>query len=233
MSEFKWRGGQVTRIEALTDAVFGFAITFLFVSFDVPTDFDALLLQLKGFIPFAACFALLIMVWVYHYKLFGRFDLDDGLTMFLNSILLFVVLFYIYPLKFVFTSWLGRSTTFSSWDQVGSMMALYAAGFAAVFLVFGLMYAHALRRRRELKMTEDDVFFALEHIAGCAVMVLVGVASLILAQTVPLRWVAPAAGFIYFTIGPVQWWRARWMAKNRNRLTAAWVATEVVVPEAT
>ena len=42
MSEFKWRGGQVTRIEALTDAVFGFAITFLFVSFDVPNDFDAL-----------------------------------------------------------------------------------------------------------------------------------------------------------------------------------------------
>ena len=233
MSEFKWRGGQVTRIEALTDAVFGFAITFLFVSFDVPTDYDALVVQLKGFVPFAACFALLIMVWMYHYQLFGRFDLDDGIAMFLNSILLFVVLFYIYPLKFVFTSWLSRSTTFSSWDQVGSMMALYAAGFVAVFLVFGLMYAHALRRRRELKMTEADVFFALEHLYGCGIMVAVGVISLILSQTVPIAWAAPVAGFTYFAIGPAQWYRMRWMARNRSRLTSAWLAAEVVAPEAT
>ena len=51
--QFKWRGGQVTRVEALTDAVFGFAITLLFVAFDVPKSFDAMLAQLAGFVSFA------------------------------------------------------------------------------------------------------------------------------------------------------------------------------------
>jgi uncharacterized membrane protein len=219
-TQFKWRGGQVTRIEALTDAVFGFAITFLFISFDVPADFDALVVQLRGFVPFAACFALLILVWVQHYKLFGRFDLDDATTLVLNSLLLFVVLFYIYPLKFVFSAWIGGSKTFSSWDQLRSMMTLYAAGFIAVYVVFGLMYHHAYRKRRALNLNDDDVFFAVQHIGVCVVMVVVGVLSIVLAQTVPVRVAAPAAGFSYFLIGPAQWVSASWLAKNRAQILA-------------
>jgi uncharacterized membrane protein len=221
MRNMKWRGGQVTRIEALTDAVFGFAITFLFVSFDVPTDFDALLVQLRGFLPFAACFALLLLVWRYHYKLFGRFDMDDAITLFLNSVLLFVVLFFIYPLKFVFTSWLGRESTFSSWDQIRSMMTLYSAGYIAVFVVFGLLYMHAYRRRKELELDEDDIFYAIDHVGECAVMIFIGLVSIVLAQTVqPIQAAAPAAGFIYATIGPLQWWKAKWLAKKRARILA-------------
>jgi uncharacterized membrane protein len=216
----KWRGGQVTRIEALTDAVFGFAIAFLFVSLDVPTDFDALMTQLRGFIPFAACFALLILVWVYHYRLFGRFDLDDATTLFLNSVLLFVVLFYVYPLKFVFSSWLGRSSTFSSWEQIRSMMTLYAIGFMAVFIVFGLMYFHVYRKRDVLQLDEDDVFFALGHVGECVVMVVISLISIVLAQTMPVRAAAPVAGFFYMTIGPAQWLKAKWMEKNRVALMA-------------
>ena len=217
----KWRGGQVTRIEALTDAVFGFAIAFLFVTSDVPTDFDALMLQLRGFIPFAACFALIILVWMYHYKLFGRFDMDDGVTLFLNSVLLFVVLFYVYPLKFVFTSWLGEASTFSDWEQIRSMMTLYGIGFAAVFLVFGLMYLHVYRKRRQLELNEEDVFFALSHVGECTVMIVIAAISVVLAQIVqPIQAAAPAAGFFYMTIGPAQWLKARWMHKNRVTLMA-------------
>jgi uncharacterized membrane protein len=217
MTNVKWRGGQVTRIEALTDAVFGFAITFLFVSFDVPTDFDALTVQLRGFIPFAGCFALLLLVWFYHYKLFGKFDLDDGYTMMLNSVLLFVVLFYIFPLKFVFTAWLGGGKTFSNFEQIRSMMTLYSAGYCAVFVVFGLMYYHAYRKRAELALNDDDVFFAVQHIGECGVMVFVGALSVVLAQTVPVRQSALAAGFVYMIIGPLQWYRSVWMAKRRTQ----------------
>jgi uncharacterized membrane protein len=216
MNNVKWRGGQVTRIEALTDAVFGFAITFLFVSFDVPADFDALLLQLRGFIPFAFCFALLLLVWYYHYKLFGKYDLDDGFTMLLNSVLLFVVLFYIFPLKFVFTSWLGGGRTFSDYEQIRTMMSIYSAGYCAVFIVFGLMYHHAYRMRGQLQLNEDEAFYALQHVGECVVMVLVGLTSIVLAQTAPLRWSAFAAGFIYMTIGPLQWYRSVWMSRRRH-----------------
>ena len=52
-------------------------------------------------------FAALILVWSYHYRLFSRFDLEDLWTIVLNSVLLFLVLFYVYPLKFLMTMLIG------------------------------------------------------------------------------------------------------------------------------
>ena len=40
---FRWRGEEITRIEGLSDAVFGFAVALLIVSTEVPKTFDALL----------------------------------------------------------------------------------------------------------------------------------------------------------------------------------------------
>lgn len=80
----RWRGGGSTRIETLTDAVFGFSVTLLVVSLEVPDTFDDLLVTLRGFLAFAASFALLILVWWYHYRLFDRFHLEDGFTVFLG-----------------------------------------------------------------------------------------------------------------------------------------------------
>ena len=36
---FRWRGKEISRIEGLSDAVFGFAITLLVVSLEVPKKF--------------------------------------------------------------------------------------------------------------------------------------------------------------------------------------------------
>jgi hypothetical protein len=72
-----------------------------------------------------------------------------------------------------------------------------------------------------LQLTGDDVFYALEHVGGCVVMISVGLASVILAQTMPIKWAAPAAGFIYFLIGPLQWYRSVWMNKRRLSFTHA------------
>lgn len=223
--QFKWRGGQVTRIEALTDAVFGFAITLLFVSFDVPQSFDALLTQLTGFISFAACFALITLVWYYHYKLFSRFDMDDGWTILLNSLLLFVVLFYVYPLKFTFQATFsfigGDVSAFSDHArQLPLMMAIYALGFIAVFLVFALMYLHAYRKRETLRLSEEDKLFALDHVGVCLVMCGIGVLSLIIAYVVPWQLSGLAAGFTYGLIGPAQVINAKVIRARRRRRAA-------------
>jgi uncharacterized membrane protein len=73
---FRWRGGEITRLEAFTDAVFAFAVTLLVVSLEVPRTFDELLLAIKGFVGFALCFTILVQVWYYHYK-FSRHALHD------------------------------------------------------------------------------------------------------------------------------------------------------------
>lgn len=206
----RWRGGQVTRIEALSDAVFGFAIALLVVSMDVPTKFSDLTAMMAGFVPFAFTFALIILVWSYHYRLFSRYDLEDSYTIVLNSVLLFVVLFYIYPLKFVagflFKTFSGQSTAgvFSSHEDIPMMMTIYAAGFTAVFVVFALLYLHAYRLRDRMQLTQLQIVAAQHHIADCAIMAGAGLFSIALAQLLPASIGGPAAGFSYFLIGPAQ-----------------------------
>src|ERR1043166_7723219 len=108
--KFRWRSHEVSRIEGLSDAVFGFAVTLLVVSLEVPKTFGELMEAMRGFGAFAICFTLLIVVWYNQYKFFRRYALQDNYTIVLNSALLFVVLFYVYPLKFVFTFLIGIFT---------------------------------------------------------------------------------------------------------------------------
>lgn len=64
-------GPGVHRIEAFSDAVFAFALTLLVVSLEVPDSFDELLARIRGFIPFAASFAIVAWLSGYLYMLPG------------------------------------------------------------------------------------------------------------------------------------------------------------------
>src|SRR5216683_3327395 len=101
--KFRWRSHEISRTESLSDAVFGFAITLLVVSLEVPRTYGELMQTMRGFGAFAISFTLLFMVWFNQYKFFRRYGLQDNLTVCLNAVLLFVVLFYVYPLKFLFS----------------------------------------------------------------------------------------------------------------------------------
>src|SRR5690349_17376740 len=91
---FRRRSSEITRIEAFSDVVFGFSLALLVVSLEVPRTFGELMADMRGFVPFAICFALLAQVWWLHHNFFRRYGLDDGTTAVLNFILLFVILFY-------------------------------------------------------------------------------------------------------------------------------------------
>jgi uncharacterized membrane protein len=154
---FSWRGQEVLRMEGFADAVFGFALTLLVVSLEVPNTFDELLATMRGFFAFAISGLLLYAVWFDHYMFFRRYGLQDTLTMHLSSVLLFVVLFYVYPLKFLFTALMDQLLGFST--QVGSstgdvvetirtgqwplLIVLFGVGFVVVQLVFFLLYWRA------------------------------------------------------------------------------------------
>jgi uncharacterized membrane protein len=133
--------------------VFGFAITLLVVSLEVPADFDALMQVMKGLPVFAVTFAILLMMWQEHHNLFKRFPSSDGPTIWLNGALLFVVVAYIYPLKFLFSGIVGpggmrfgQNSSFIRFDQMTPLMLIYGAGFSAIFLLFAAMYWRASRR---------------------------------------------------------------------------------------
>lgn len=94
---FRLRSESVSRLEGFSDTAFGFAITLLVVSLAVPTRFEELIQQLSGLPVFAVTFAMVAAIWYAQYLFFRRYALSDAMTVFLTLLLLFVVLFYVYP----------------------------------------------------------------------------------------------------------------------------------------
>ena len=189
---FRWRGGQVSRIEAFSDAVFALSVTLLVVSTEVPGSYDELVAVLKVFPAFAIGFVLVLMVWFFHFIHFRRYGLEDGPTMMLNLVLLFVVMYYVYPLKlmgaFLYQWVISDVPTAASafgLDVVsaGRLLAIYGAGFVLMYAILALMTAHALRLRDELELNEVEVVLTRAQLAVHGIMVLVGLLSIVLALT--------------------------------------------------
>jgi uncharacterized membrane protein len=200
---FRWRAGEISRLEAFCDVIFGFAITLLVVSLEVPHTYADLMTDMRGFLPFAVCFAQLAMIWRTHYRFSRRYGLEDPYTVFLNVVLLFLVLFYVYPLKFVFTLLFSEITGTDAsanmgWHEASVLMRIYAVGFAAVFLLFVLMYAHAYKLRRELGLNAVEELETRFSMQENGILAMVGVMSFLVALKSP-GW----AGWTYLAIGPL------------------------------
>ncbi len=145
---FRPRGTDVTRIEGFSDAVFAFALTLLVVSLEVPRTFGELMHAMRGFVAFAISFVFLLQIWFKHYGFFRRYGLQDVVTRLLNSALLFIVLFYVYPLKFLWTHLpFGGETAAFTPSEAKTLLVIYGLGGSAVFTIFALLHLHAWRLR--------------------------------------------------------------------------------------
>jgi FlaA1/EpsC-like NDP-sugar epimerase len=230
--KFRWRSHEISRTEGLSDAVFGFAITLLVVSLEVPRTFSELMYAMRGFGAFAICFTLLFIVWFNQYKFFRRYGLEDSITLILNAILLFVVLFYVYPLKFVFTLVVNMFTggggeralpngtverMIENADQMATLMIIFGAGYIAVFGVFVLLYWHAYRQRALLELNELEVFDTREDIQESALNVTVGTISIAVAA-LGRGGLASLAGLTYMLCPIVLTAHGTLMGKRRRKL---------------
>jgi uncharacterized membrane protein len=225
------RRHEVTRLEGFSDAVFGFALTLLVVSLEVPDSFPALKQTLSGFLPFAATFAVVSWIWFEHYLFFKDFKLEDNLTVLINLVLLFVVLFFAYPLKFVLTrlvgSWFGIGMPNGELGYTGYtaadarlLMTAYSAGFVAVFGALALFYWNALRQRGALGLGPLEVFDARSGLRRHLLSVAIGTVSILLALLLPMQ-LFGLSGFIYFLLGPVHGTNGWRTGVARARLTAS------------
>ncbi|MEP6491515.1 MAG: TMEM175 family protein [bacterium] len=213
-----------TRLEAFSDAIFGFAATLLVVSLDVPSTYDALVRSLYGFLAFGLSFAMLASIWNTHRSFFKRYPLGDPRTVVLNTVLLFLMLFYVYPLKFltrllallVFRGHFGGDAVTISGAQLPGMFAIYGVGFTAVFGCFALMYFHAAKQAPSIGLGAAEVRTARDSGGQFVIMAGFGALSAGLALgNIGVRLGLP--GWIYGLIGPalsIYWiWRHRGDAK--------------------
>ena len=204
---FRLRGREVTRLESFSDAVFGFALTLLVVSLDVPKTFADLVTTMRGFPAFAICFLFLALIWNGHYKYCRRYGLDDATSRFLTCVMLFLVLFYVYPLKFLFnfsiTSLLfddSAQPVSMTRSQFSALLVIYGVGFAAVYLAMTFLYLHAYRLRDVLELTELERFDTRYQIFRLLTLVAVGLIAALLA-CIPLtrNW----SSLLYLILFPI------------------------------
>jgi uncharacterized membrane protein len=223
---FRLRGREVSRLESFSDAVFGFAVTLLVVSLEVPKSFADLMETMRGFLAFGICFAILAMIWNDHYVFSRRFGLDDGFVRFLTCVMLFIVLLYVYPLKFLFNLFingmiLGGTKAQLTHAQGSTLFVIYGMGFVAIYLTFGALYYHAYRRRGELELNEIEQFDTRWEIYGMLCMASVGVASAGVALTSRYT---DLAGFVYFSLFIIMWIHGSMRGRRRKKLKAGLVA---------
>jgi hypothetical protein len=213
---FRLRGGEIARIEGLSDAVFAFAVTLLVVSLEVPKTFNELAVIMRGFVPFALSFGLLMRVWHEQYIFFRRYNLQDTVTIMLNLALLFMVLFYVYPLKFLFTvllnGWTGVGNQIHLPNgevenaiepgQLSSLMKIFSGGYLAVSLVFMAMFYRALRKAKQLELNPLEIFETRATIGSQTLQGAVAFISLLIVM-VGGESQAAMAGVIYpILLGP-------------------------------
>jgi uncharacterized membrane protein len=229
---FRNRSHEVSRLEAFSDAALGLALALLVVSLEVPRDADHLFGALKGAPIFAICFAVLLSVWWDHHRFFRRYGLDDVPVFILNGVLLFLVLLYIYPLKFLLSLLLqqfadpGMTAHIEHW-QIRALFVLYSGGYAAVSIVFGLMHLYAWHRRRELALNEIERLLTLEVVCSQAGRAALCLLSAVVAMIVPVSKIAWAGWLLFLmpipltTIGTLFGRRIRQLAAAEEHATPA------------
>jgi hypothetical protein len=162
--------------------------------------------------------------------------LQDPYTVVLNGALLFVVMFYVYPLKFMFDAGFGQIPALSGQGitpltlrQLAHASAIYGSGFVALFVMFALLYQHAYRRRNDLGLTPIEVFDVRAFAGQQLVSAAVGVVVVLIAVAAPPRYavISPMAFMLMWPAHGIYETRVQ---KKRQKAGADLPAQPAVVP---
>ncbi|MEY2479707.1 MAG: hypothetical protein QOI04_634 [Verrucomicrobiota bacterium] len=206
---FRLRGMQMTRLETFIDAAFAFAISMLVIAAQqIPDNIQALLAAFKNVPTFICSIAVLGIFWRGHWLWSRRYGLEDGASILISWTMIVTILIFIYPLKAIF----GAMWFFLSNGQVGqpfslhttesqarTIFAIYALGTIAISAEILLLYLRAWQLRDPLRLNARERLVTRSEMTGWSIPVSVGIASLVLALTLPIEKIA-WSGWVYFAM---------------------------------
>ncbi len=200
---FRYRGLSSSRLENLTDAVFGFSITLLVISSQVPTTYIELQASMYSFIGFIFCTMLLLGLWNNHSNFFLYYGLHDKTTKALNALFIFMLLFYIYPLKYLF-SYIGTAIYATlkrnlgdnsealkvAWRDLAAadlnvlqwkdLIIRFGLGLLLIYLILVLMHLNANKKADELELSDKERYITKTFIHEYLLLMSVCVLSILI-----------------------------------------------------
>jgi hypothetical protein len=147
-----------------------------------------------GMPGFLIGFTFLMLIWHDQYLFFRRYGLRDTRTIFWTACLLFVVLFYIYPTKFLFTFVFNNNRITDHGETVNmvttgtemrQLMVLFGFGFTLVYFILWQTYRHAYRLRKQLSLTPLEEYIARTHNYKHLILCIIGLLSIAVAFIIP------------------------------------------------
>lgn len=242
--DFRYRGSEPGRLENFSDAVFALAITLLLISTSPPANFEQIKRFLFDLVPFVMCIVLIILIWYQHFVFFYRYGLRNPAIVIMNTLFLIIVLFYVYPLKFLMKlslfpvarifkiSWLLEDLNkMIGYRDMADLMIIYGLGASSVFLTLVIMYRYVLRNHDLIGLNEIEKFDTRASVRTNLLMGAVPLFSVLVAITFYQHMLAGAfAGMSYFLYFPVMMIHGRRVEKKRIALLSTTEAT-VSYPE--
>lgn len=191
---FRLRGMDMTRTETFTDAAFAFALTLLVVSIDsIPSTYEELWFAVQGIPAFGLSCALLFLFWYGHWNWSRRYGLEDFPSIVLSFALVFVMLCYVYPMKYVssiFVAWITDQrvevgANINSIDELYGIFTIYSIGFVALCVVVLLLYLRAWAIRDELRLDVVERYVTRSEIGSWMILASVGGLAILMGLFAP------------------------------------------------
>lgn len=196
---FTYRGENPDRLDSLTDAVFGIAITLLIFNLANPNSFGDMVSFTKTLPAFLISIGFLMLVWREHVNFSILYGLTDSLIIALNILYIALVIFYVYPLRFwtLFLTNLIFQTDLQlqiQGDQVPELMIFY--GFVAFGLYFTmlLLYIRAFKIQNKLVLNSKEILHTRMQLWRMLIMCGVPILSIIVIFILK-GWSAAGASF--------------------------------------
>lgn len=223
-ARIKYRGENASRLDNLTDAVFGIAITLLIFNLTNPNSFGDLITFTKTLPAFLISISFIIIIWNEHLGFSEIYTLNDTRLTILNTIFIALVIFYVYPLRFLtlfLTNFFFNTDIHVNiqGDQVPYLMIYYGFVAFALYFILYLFYHRASTLKNELKLNRYEEFYTSSQKKRLLIMFAVPLASIIstiIINAFSFIWASVIGGVVYCLYTPlIIWWHNKF--KNRSK----------------
>ena len=213
-------------MDNLTDAVFGIAITLLIFNLENPNSFKDLLEFTKTLPATLISISFVMLIWTEHARFFLIYQIEDTLLSILNTLFIALVIFYVYPLRFL-TSFLTNlffQTEISleiKQSQIPELMIYYGLIAFGLYFMLYLFHRRAWAIRNRYNFNEYELLDLRAQGIRMVLMFsvpLVSIALVMIFKSVHVGLAGFIGGLAYNLYWPVVLLWGRWITKKGKAL---------------